>query len=570
MRNATRYLCAGAYLDDRFRDRVLSEVLGDPYRAVPPSHGGFDLLPVVLHCLRAERLALIRDAVLSALLALSLVLSFTSTLSWLSLLLPLAVLALPRVRRLSVGLRALLLLVIWAPLSVAFGVLAFLSTLSSAYSRPLGYDPVTGEVTGQSSGTSPILYSLLTLLLIVALFAVAIGYWVMRYFTIINSLKPGARGGSIEEAPEFRQRLAYINRAQWGNITLYGNENPFVGSGGVRRSWSIAVELDRLKHRPAGVGPEPRQRVRIDPMDLHAFVHARIAEMRDAVEWQGERIGRLRISDHVAARGTFTRADWQSANLPGRRAFPSHPFLDPEGRRPLTEATPDIVDAVGRHPQGGMRYYQRITVGAEGPEIRNAAGQVVAPAEDQEITVSAFVHLAVEGRMLYTQFVLAVMPPVRDDFHIDELFSLSRGALLWEVVKRVRLDLIADVVFAPFRLVRTAFRRLRQNATAPDPADYLAYPFGVRESVRELGAEPRLDRFTQVLDADKYTKLIEQRLTEAVLDYLEAREVDTSGYRSQAATLINNGALITGGTVNGPVAAGAGATATTTQHRGDA
>ena len=57
---ATRHLCAGAYLDETFRNDSLREVYYQPRRLVAPSYG-FDLVPVLGHCLRARNGALIRD-----------------------------------------------------------------------------------------------------------------------------------------------------------------------------------------------------------------------------------------------------------------------------------------------------------------------------------------------------------------------------------------------------------------------------------------------------------------------------------------------------------------------------
>src|SRR5215203_198579 len=66
LQNTTRYLCAAAYLDRKFRDRMITEFIDHERRAVVPSFG-FDLEPVVLHCLRARRLILFRDLALLAL-----------------------------------------------------------------------------------------------------------------------------------------------------------------------------------------------------------------------------------------------------------------------------------------------------------------------------------------------------------------------------------------------------------------------------------------------------------------------------------------------------------------------
>jgi hypothetical protein len=59
------------------------------------------------------------------------------------------------------------------------------------------------------------------------------------------------------------------------------------------------------------------------------------------------------------------------------------------------------------------------------------------------------------------------------------------------------------------------------------------------------------------MDADKYTRLIEWRVNEALLDYLgDECGLDVSAYRAQASVIMNQGVIMTGGTVSGQLAAG--------------
>ena len=67
--NATRYLCAGAYLDSGFMRQVLEQVVYPAHRGVAPSYG-IDVAPIARHCLRASRRVLARDAVITILLAI--------------------------------------------------------------------------------------------------------------------------------------------------------------------------------------------------------------------------------------------------------------------------------------------------------------------------------------------------------------------------------------------------------------------------------------------------------------------------------------------------------------------
>ncbi|MBG0815987.1 hypothetical protein [Planomonospora sp. ID82291] len=567
MQNATRYLCTGAYIDSRFRARVLDELLGDRHRAVAPSYGGTDLVPMIAHALRAERMALVRDGLITVLAAIGCLVLPWLFVPWLLTLLPFALLTLPRIRYGSPLVRVLTMC--WAAASVLFVLLTALSTAVAFVAETSSYDSfdyATGRLVRRSAlGELMESWLLLTLLFALAPLAVSLAHRVRCYLALAVDLAPGADGGRPKENDGHSARMAYLSRAQWGNIALYGAENPFVGAGRVRRSWSIVVEMDRTKDGSNAPSPAPREHVRIDPVDLHAFVRQRLLEMRDAVPSPSERLGRLHISDHLAVRGTFTRLDWERSAASRSWGGQSHPLIDPSSGLPHFAAPAETVAAAIRHPQSGLRYYQRVTVGAEAPEVRSPAGHLLAPGEDQEIVVSAFIHLAVEGRMLYTRFVVTTLPPIRDEYHVvDELPVLGKAETVWRALTAARKELVADTLFAPARLMRTVVRMVRANRAAQNPADHPVYPFGARRSVREMGAEAGADRFTQVLDTDKYTKLIERRLTDAVLDYLDARHVDTSGYRAQAANLTNFGALITGGTFNGPVAAGTGASAT--QH----
>ncbi|MEX5718764.1 hypothetical protein [Geodermatophilus maliterrae] len=64
---STRYLCAAAYLDEKFADEVVERVLHEQHRAVAPSYG-VDLHAVVRHCIAARRRKVVRSLVLTALL----------------------------------------------------------------------------------------------------------------------------------------------------------------------------------------------------------------------------------------------------------------------------------------------------------------------------------------------------------------------------------------------------------------------------------------------------------------------------------------------------------------------
>ncbi|TDE59088.1 hypothetical protein E1295_04080 [Nonomuraea mesophila] len=550
--NATRYLCAAAYLDHGFRNRVLDELLFDPYRAVPPSYGGFDLMPVLHHCRRARAILTVRDALITLLFAAGLLFTPLTTILWMVLLVPFVLLTVDSVRRAPLRVRATILLV-----GVLFVLWPFVYALVPTLGELSGSGPSYDS--GYASESSPGGGSTLAEILFVpvATLTIVVVYRVAIYLTLAGTLRPGTPEPVTGVThPKTARRLDYIRRAQWGNVTMYANEDAFMGAGAIERSWSIAVELDRVRHDQ--VSRRRIDPVDIDPVKLHTFVRERLKDMRDRVLRPNEGIQRLDIGDHVVTRGIFTVSDWH-----GDRARTAHPMIGQHGL-PKCEATQEEIEAIIRHPQGGVRYYQRLTINNDGQEIRDAGGNLVAPAEDQEALTSAFIYLAVEGRMLYTQFVVTVLPPALGAYHVvDHLPTMTGVGIAWEAVKVFKLRLLRDVLAAPARVAGTAVQAVRQSLMAPDPRKHIVYPYGARFSVRELGADADLQTHIQVLDVTKYTRMIEQRLTEAVLDFLEDHEVDTGAYRLQAASVTMNTVSVgAGGTVSGPIAFGRHASAT--------
>ncbi|MBW4632786.1 MAG: hypothetical protein KME30_13095 [Iphinoe sp. HA4291-MV1] len=74
--DTTRYLCAAAYLDKKFRDKVIEQIVTEKYKAIAPSYG-VDLLTVIQHCFVAAKREFFRDILLSVLSLLCLASLFT-------------------------------------------------------------------------------------------------------------------------------------------------------------------------------------------------------------------------------------------------------------------------------------------------------------------------------------------------------------------------------------------------------------------------------------------------------------------------------------------------------------
>lgn len=594
LQNDTRYLCAAVYLDRTLCDRVIAEYLDDRHRAVVPSFG-FDLRPVILHALRARRYRLIRDLTLGAIWVISYILVGLLAVALFFVFLCASLIHLIPWRRLSMGWR---FVGIWALTSLGATlvplVIGFVATISRQGTTPSGYDQVESFDLLESLRTDLAPASLLVIVL--SMTVVVVAHLATVYKTLATDLRPGASdAGGSPPTERIRLLLDRIGSAQRGNVTLYSGENPFIGAGDATapwaRVWSIVLELDRPASGAFRLGARPReentdrpgegdaggkQTVRVDPVVMHRRIQTRLQEMRDewppredgapgpgASEWlpPNERIAGLVTDMYVVGRGECVQRPRPLDASGGRWFDRGHPLIDPRGGVPFSVAAPAAVEAFVRHPQAGIRCYQRVTVGARGQAVTGPDGRPIAPAEDQNIALSAFVYLAVEGRMLYGQFVATVLPPIRREFRVvDVLPDWDVPTLLLRSLAGGWRSILSSALLAWPRVIRTCWRMAGSVVAADstgNPSARMTHDYGARVSVRELAAEDGFHTFLQELDADKYTRLIERRVNEALLDYLDDEcGIDVSAYRQQASVIMNEGVILAGGTVHGQVAVG--------------
>jgi hypothetical protein len=559
--NETRYLCAAAYLDHDFPARVAEEVIEDEHRAVAVSTDA-DLNVVIRHCLHARGERLKFDLFLTLMLVVGVILTPTITLAWILAAVAWRLRRRPNAHRVALVLGGLSLLVLCCGLSLSlYSVAESLFTMGTSYEQNVTGTFYEQDPSGALDIVSPWLSLYTTLLVPIAL---AVGSWLvlfgyrLRVLSILS--RDLAPNGTMASPPvadsRVARRLLHVSGAQWGNLTLY-DTNPFVGAGRVRDAWSIATEL-RPAAKPGGESSSPNalihRHIAIDPLALHQHIWNRIAELSSPTLPDYERVPGLRMLHHVVAPGDRRRQD---------------PLIDVAQRLPYAMATPEAIAALVRHPQGSPRYYQRALVQMVGKPVMSPAGEVVAPAQANDVAVSVFTYVAVEGAMLYIESVMTVLPPVAPQFHAVDAMAPSLR------VRRALIDALRELpwgtVGAPGRAVRSLMRTANMTRNMEvhrtEAREQVVYAHGARASVREMAALAEPHTYLQRLDVEKYGKLIARRSTEAILEFLRAQGVDTSEYEKRIELVHNQGVIISGGTVTGAVAAGTGATATATEKQ---
>ncbi len=539
--NATRYLCAAAYLDRGFANDVIGNLVA-MRRAVVPSLN-FDVGPVIRHSLRARKLMLARDLLLVVALLLGLYVFRLPTVEFLLIAVLLGVL-LPSAhwRQRTVGGRVVYAIVIWVWLDL-IGSLAFAIAISEQ--PPEAGFPTPGAAATAASRQELKILAVFGILLGVT-WAIQFVFTQLTYRTLMQHLQlnappPGPASGPAEA------RINLVEGAQWGNITLYATEDPFIGTGGrlaidgeVKEHWSIAVKLEAANptRQPLRVRPGADGFVPIDPVELHQKIRERLLGLNDPRLPVNERIAALTVSDRLIG--------------PGRQFWTS-PLVDMSLITPYSHASGEAIEAVIRHPQSGLRYYQQVSVSDEGPPV-TSQGQQVLEGVDQGVAVSVFVYAAVEGRMFYLQFVLTALPPIKPLYRtIDLVPAMSSGRFLGMTISRSLRTVFKAIAYLPVELGRAlsvGMREWQMEQKALSTHGSSAGDFGALMSIRERGADHAIGSYLHELDVEKYNKIFQRLLLETVQDYLAEKGVDVSAFEGSANSVIN-GDVFNVGSVSG-------------------
>ena len=473
---------------------MTSELLAS-HRAVAPSLG-IDLIPIVRHCLSARKAQLLRDVLLTVLLIAGLFLATAPIIAILVISFCLSFLPGVQWERRSLGIKVL----------AGLGAAVVIGAIAVFYLVGTYFNAANG---GAAPSFGPLATGFTTLMVVlvflVLIGTVLVGYSYSMYRTFSDRLRPGALAGQFDPAPaEVEERIAQVAAAQRGNMTIYGGDNPFIGTGPrlLNEDWSIAIELDRAPG-PGRSGSRPAHRsgsyVPIDPVELHHVIRTRLLKVKDDGLPANERITALSMHDHVVGDGNCR---WDS------------PVIDQARTTPYSQASPEAIDALIRHPAAGLRYYLRVCVSDEGQPVWTRSREVIG-STDQEIAVSAFVYVAVEGRMFYLQFVPTILPPIYQAYHlIDRLPKVSSSEFMVKVVLHAARTSFRDLVRAPFGAIGSVARGISERrayrSEIKSASDYLFADMGARISVRESGGSAAGRNFIQVLDTVKYTRIVQR------------------------------------------------------------
>ncbi|WP_229821158.1 MULTISPECIES: hypothetical protein [Streptomyces] len=542
--DVTRYLCAAAYTDEGFADRVVEEVLADEAGAVAPSPG-VDLKAVVDHCLNAREIRHRRDLHLTGAFVL---LALTAPL-W--LVLAMVLLNITR----SAGVRPSLAVrgrthperraLVKTGITAGFAVLLafYIGAVVSSVPMPAFVSWLFGAYLAGVPAA------------LAALCALAFAYaTVVRHDLGIDrllrtTLTRGTFGRMRSARPGrprpqwIADRIAAVAEAQEGNVTVYSGYTPWIGYSETRSKWLLTVPLLPADD-PVGTKARPAAPRPFTVTELVGHVRERLQAAAahgaagDTAEAGAGALGSLVVEDRIFVNGTTVKGDER--------------FAGTSRRTPAVRLSAETVEQIMLRPTGTARHCLAVHV----------------PLWGGDVVPSVLLHFATTGRTLHLHIDVHVLGPVHGAYHsVDRL----RGDLTPEARRGLLMDALGHtgraLFGAPFRVRRHASLDARHRRRTVDELKAMRqdplYDHGARVSIREMALSPEYHNYFQVVDADEITLMVERHTLAAMREFLDSHGYDTADFRAQQQTILNQGVIQQGGTsIIGNQAIGTGATAT--------
>ncbi|WP_410575163.1 hypothetical protein [Amycolatopsis sp. cmx-4-61] len=553
----TRYLAAAAHLDRRYCDEAVRELLVEDTRQVPLTPG-LDTATVLTEVVAARTRRKFRDGALALLTVVFVTTGLGGAVlgwwsAWAALLSVKPIWRSVRWGRPGSGLFVVGKLV--AVFSLFTGAILLpwigevISSLQSSSSRSSrassGSNPfdTSDLLPGWLGLDADVVSGASALLMLIILIADRVVVWqtVRRYFGrrarvpgAVRRPSPG-RLSLLFSPPRLRRVLDRQGAGRVADspdarvpLVVYRGRNPFVGAGTSVTPWSLALPLERVDD--AGSPAEPLTTAR-----FYEEVGNAVEELqRHAALSPDERLRDLHVEGMV-----FSPAE----GLVDRVHEPvTTPYLAGVSQPPAYYLPTEEAGRIYHRPREWARYYLCFRV-----ETWN-----------RELVLSAFLHAAVEESTLYIEWTPCVLLPIRQELRAGDTMTADWWRPVWQGFLRwLKLPVTGP---GRFWAALTVIRPLPHDGHTLN-----ANRYGSARTLRELGAAEAARDYFQVVDAERYTKLLESRLVPAISKVLSDSGYSPASFERRVAAVTTNnvtihggntGPMVFGGVVEGDVSGG--------------
>jgi len=332
-----------------------------------------------------------------------------------------------------------------------------------------------------------------------------------------------------DASPAIRSVLSEVQAAQSSNVIVHAGYFPFVGCGPIISGWTFAVDITKGKQ---DLG-RPRSPQHFVVNDLYDAVSSALGNLG---------LPNFGSDDRLCVHGQEIRNDSR--------------FLTSVLARPCTKVETALINSLAETPTNIVRHYKVF-------QLVDWSGELI---------LSVFVRFSKSANNLFVEVSYCLLAPLDETYHaVDAL----QPAFTWKDWVALCAASGTSALFFPFFLLNgiaiVSEVSRRDPVAAKQVHENELFNYGSWDSLRESVSSSNYRRYFQRLDKEMYFKIIEKRLFDSIVSFLDARDIDTSDLKETRTTILNSGIMISGaGSVSaGTLAVGGNATAVTQQGSPD-
>ena len=345
---------------------------------------------------------------------------------------------------------------------------------------------------------------------------VGVETWVTRYQVIAKSLlRQNFNSNKVKLPPatetKLEHKLSDIIDEERCNAIVYSGFSPFVGSGIDIGGWSFSLNIGKGKEEMGNfLEPQP-----FDVQDLYSRIESDIKKLN---------LEGVSIQEKIFVNGQDIREN-------------NHFLPDPYGR-PCTELDSSYLKEFMRSKSNLIRYYKCI-------RVIDWHGEIV---------LSGFLRFLKLQQNLFIELSFFLLTPLKEEYReIDKmqpdnswksyLESLKESFIKSLILFWVAIFFLIGTILEPignWRQKRNTRKMIRENQM---------FDYGAITSIRELASSTEYRHYFQKLDKEMLVKIVEKQILDSIVDFLDEHNIDTSDLKSRQETILNNGVIVTGGSV---------------------
>lgn len=296
------------------------------------------------------------------------------------------------------------------------------------------------------------------------------------------------------------------------NIICYGDFNPFVGSGIELENWSFTIDIDKGKKELGVI---------LEPLDFE------VNELNEYVRHSLEQL-------------SFNLSTNDRWFINGKRIRENGFFLPDIYSHASVKVDNALLSTISKNSQE-CRFYNQITVYDW----------------NDEIVLNIFLRFCKTQRSLFIEANHFLLLPIDEKYKkIDSMkynLKLSEQVSLFFksffLTPYYCLISILQVLSYTADALGSFFNGGSEKLRLKEVKDNPNYNYGTLKGIRQMAAKNEYNELFQRLDKEMYAKTLEKRILSSIINFLEERNIDVSEFREREQSILNNGVIMTGGSM---------------------